>query len=62
MSNKTIEKITIKRKECGIYEIYYNDTWVSSKGHYENVLDEIRNLIKEVDAVVARKDKEIMEI
>ena len=50
MSNKTIEKITIKRKECGIYEIYYNDAWICSKGHYENVLDEVRNLIKEVDA------------
>ena len=50
MSNKTVEKITIKRKECGIYEIYYNDTWVASKGHYENVLDEIRNIIKQIDA------------
>ena len=50
MNNKTLEKIMIKRRGDGIYDIYLNDTWVASKGHYENVLDEIRNIIKEVDA------------
>ena len=50
MNNKTMEKIMIKHRGDGIYDIYFNDTWVSSKGHYENVLDEVRNLIKEIDA------------
>lgn len=50
MNNKTVEKIMIKRRGDGIYDIYLNDIWVASKGHYENVLDEIRNIIKEVDA------------
>ena len=49
-NNATVEKIMIKRRQDGVYDIYYNDTWVASKGHYENVLDEIRNLIKQVDA------------
>lgn len=50
MNNRTTEKITIKHREDKIYDIYLNDTWVSSKGHYENVLDEIRNIIKQIDA------------
>ncbi len=50
MSNKTIEKILIKHKECGIYELYFNNTWICSKGCYESILDEVRNLIKQIDA------------
>ena len=48
-SNETVERIEIKRKADGIYDIYYNRNWVASRGHYENVLDEVRTLIKQVD-------------
>ena len=50
MNNATVEHIEIKRRGDGVYDIYYNDTWISSKGHYENVLDEVRGLIKQIDA------------
>lgn len=50
MNNKTVEKFTIKRRGDGVYDLYVDDIWVASKGHYESVLDEIRNLIKEIDA------------
>jgi hypothetical protein len=50
MNNKTTEEIIIKHRGDGVYDIYLNDVWVSSKGHYENVLDEIRNIIKQIDA------------
>ena len=48
-NNETIEKILIKRRGDGVYDIYLNDTWVCSRGHYENVLDEIRNTIQQID-------------
>ena len=49
MNNTTAEKIVIKHRGDGVYDIYYNDTWVCSKGHYENVLDEVRDLIRQID-------------
>ena len=55
MNNTTVECIKIKRKGDGVYDVYYNDTWVSSRGHYENVLDEVRKLIRQIDAN-ARED------
>ena len=54
-SNETIERIEIKRKADGVYDIYYNRNWVSSKGHYENVLDEVRTLIKQIDNAESQK-------
>lgn len=48
-NNSTMEKIMIKRRKDGVYDIYLNDVWVASRGHYENVLDEIRALIKQID-------------
>lgn len=50
MNNKTILEIKIKQRFDGVYDLYINGEWVVSKGHYENVLDEIRNLIKQIDA------------
>ena len=48
-NNETVMKITIRMRKENVYDIYLNDTWVASKGHYENVLDEIRTLIKQID-------------
>ena len=50
MNNKTIEKITIKHRGDGVYDIYLNDSWVASKGHYLSALEDIQNIIKEIDA------------
>ena len=50
MNNKTIEKFTIKRRGDGVYDLYVNDVHMVSKGHYESILNEIRKIIKEIDA------------
>ena len=49
-NNETVEKVLIKRRGDGIYDIYLNDKWVASRGHYENVLEEIRAIIQQIDA------------
>ena len=54
MNNDTTEKITIKRRGDGVYDIYFNDSWISSRGHYENVLDEVRGLIQQIDDNIQR--------
>lgn len=56
MNNETIECIKIKRKGDGVYDVYLNNKWVFSSGHYEKVLDEIRILIKQIDDEVHNND------
>lgn len=48
MNNETVKKfnMTIKLREDNIYDLYLNDEWVASRGHYENILDEARKLIE----------------
>ena len=55
-NNETVECIKIKRKGDGVYDIYWNDKWVSSRGHYENVLSEVRKLIQQIDDGVHNND------
>ena len=50
MNNKTILEVKIKQRGDGVYDLYVNGHWKISRGHYENILDEIRNVIKEIDA------------
>lgn len=50
MNNKTILEIKIKQRGDGVYDLYINGDWKISRGHYENILDEARNAIKEIDA------------
>ena len=50
MNNKTIHKFTVKLRGDNVYDLYVDDVWTASRGHYENILDEIRNIIKEMDA------------
>lgn len=49
MNNKTILNIQIKQRGDGVYDLYVNGDWVISKGHYENILDEVRDIIKQID-------------
>lgn len=48
MNNSTIKRfdITIKLRGDNIYDLYFNDEWVASRGHYENILDEAKKLIE----------------
>lgn len=49
MNNKTILEIKIKQRGDGVYDLYINGDWKVSRGYYENILDEVRNSIKEID-------------
>ena len=49
MNNKTICRFEIKMRGDNVYDLYVNDEWVASRGHYESILDEIRNEIKRID-------------
>ena len=49
MNNKTIFEAKIKQRGDGVYDLYINGEWVTSRGHYENILDEIRKAIEFID-------------
>jgi hypothetical protein len=49
MSNKTIFEAKIKQRGDGVYDLYINGEWVVSRGHYENILDEVRKAIELID-------------
>lgn len=48
MNNSTVKRfdIMIKLRGDNIYDLYFNDRWVASRGHYENILDEAKKLIE----------------
>ena len=49
MNNTTIFEAKVKQRGDGIYDLYINGKWFVSRGHYENILDEIRKAIKYID-------------
>lgn len=49
MNNKTILEVKIKQRFDGVYDLYINGKWVVSRGHYENILEEIRKEIAYID-------------
>lgn len=49
MNNKTILNIQIKQRGDGVYDLYVDGIWKSSRGHYENILDEVRTIIQQID-------------
>lgn len=49
MNNKTTHKYTIKLRGDNVYDLYVDDIWTSSRGHYENILDDIRAVIRQDD-------------
>ena len=48
MNNKTVKRfdITIKLRGDNVYDLYFNDVWAASRGHYEGILDEAKKLIE----------------
>lgn len=48
-NNKTVHEFTIKLRGDNVYDLYVDDQWVVSRGHYENILDEIRSAIEFID-------------
>ena len=49
MNNETILEIKIKQRFDRVYDLYINGEWVASRGHYENILEEIRDAIIRID-------------
>jgi hypothetical protein len=49
MNNETIKKfeITIKLRGDNIYDLYLDGEWVFSRGSCDNILDEVKSVIKE---------------
>ena len=48
MCNRTIHKFEIKLRGDNVYDLYADGNWVASRGHYENILDETRKIMKEL--------------
>lgn len=55
-NNKTMHEFTIKLRGDNVYDLYVDDQWVASRGHYENILEEIRKEIKRIDDEVHSND------
>lgn len=53
MNNKTVHKYTIKLRGDNVYDLYVDDVWTVSRGHYDNILEDIRTIIKQDDERVA---------
>ena len=49
MNNETMHKYVIKLRGDNVYDLYIDDNWVASRGHYENIIDELRKAIKITD-------------
>lgn len=49
MNNETILEVKIKQRFDNVYDLYINGEWVASRGHYENILDEVRKAIEFID-------------
>lgn len=49
MSNETIKRfdITIKLRGDNVYDLYFNNKWVASRGNYETILDEAKQTMKQ---------------
>lgn len=48
MNNETVKNFDIKIKLRGdnIYDLYINSEWVASRGSCDNILDEVKQVIK----------------
>ena len=56
MNNTTMHEFTIKLRGDNVYDLYVDGKWVASRGHYENILEEIRKEIKRIDDEVHNND------
>ena len=48
MSNEAVMNfdIKIKLRKDNVYDLYLNGEWISSRGSCDNILDEVRNVVK----------------
>ena len=48
MNNKTVKEFNIKIKLRGdnVYDLYLDGEWVASRGACDNIVDEVRNVVR----------------
>lgn len=51
-NNKTVHEFTIKLRGDNVYDLYVDGEWTVSRGHYKNILDEIRDAIEFIDNIM----------
>ena len=51
MNNKTKHEIKIKLRFDNVFDLYVDDSWVVSKGCYENIADEVRKVLRTIDEI-----------
>lgn len=49
MNNKTKHSYLIKLRHDGVYDIYVDKKWVVSRGSYQSMLEELKNIIESDD-------------
>lgn len=49
MNNNTVHNFTIKYRGDHVYDLYVDGKWVESRGHYENVLDDLRDIMIKIE-------------
>jgi hypothetical protein len=52
MNNKTVHKYVIKMRGDNVYDLYIDDVWIASRGHYESILEDLRVAIQQIDSGV----------
>lgn len=48
MNNSTIHNFTIKLRGDNVYDLYVNGKWMASRGHYLNIVDELKKIMKDI--------------
>lgn len=48
MNNSTIHNFTIKLRGDNVYDLYVNGQWMASRGHYLNIVDELKKIMKDI--------------
>lgn len=48
MNNKTVKRfdIVIKLRGDNVYDLYFNDEWIASRGSYANILEEAKTAME----------------
>ena len=49
MNNKTVHNFTIKYRGDRVFDIYVDGKWVESRGSYENVIDDLRKIMEDIE-------------
>lgn len=46
MNNETMHEYIIKLRGDNVYDLYVDGAWLASRGHYENIIDELRKAME----------------